>query len=96
MNIDERLDRLTERHEALTQTVELLAADIREIQNAQREMLGVLRDMQSLPRDTLSAMQEAQRGNMQIFGVVLDSIKRLENIATAHEHRIDRLEDRSA
>ena len=26
MNIDERLDRLTERHEALTQTVELIAA----------------------------------------------------------------------
>jgi len=25
MNIDERLDRLTERHEALTQTVELMA-----------------------------------------------------------------------
>jgi len=27
MTIDERLDRLTERHEALTQTVELLARD---------------------------------------------------------------------
>ena len=26
MTIDERLDRLTERHEALTQTVELIAA----------------------------------------------------------------------
>jgi hypothetical protein len=25
MNIDDRLDRLTERHEALTQTVELIA-----------------------------------------------------------------------
>lgn len=29
MTIDERLDRLTERHEALTQTVELLAGDLR-------------------------------------------------------------------
>jgi archaellum component FlaC len=28
VNIDERLDRLTERHEALTQTVELLTHDI--------------------------------------------------------------------
>ena len=27
MTIDERLDRLTERHEALTQTVELMAAE---------------------------------------------------------------------
>ena len=31
MNIDERLDRLTERHEALTQTVELITADIRNL-----------------------------------------------------------------
>jgi prefoldin subunit 5 len=31
MTIDERLDRLTERHEALTQTVELITADIRNL-----------------------------------------------------------------
>jgi prefoldin subunit 5 len=31
MNIDERLDRLTERHEALTQSVEMLNRDIREL-----------------------------------------------------------------
>jgi hypothetical protein len=31
MTIDERLDRLTERHEALTQTVELIAADNRQM-----------------------------------------------------------------
>ena len=31
MTIDERLEKLTERHEALTQTVELLAADNREM-----------------------------------------------------------------
>jgi hypothetical protein len=30
MTIDERLDRLTERHEALTQTVELIVAENRE------------------------------------------------------------------
>ena len=34
MNIDERLDRLTERHEALTQTVELIAAG--QIKNDER------------------------------------------------------------
>jgi archaellum component FlaC len=28
MDIDERLDRLTQRHEALTETVELLAKDL--------------------------------------------------------------------
>ncbi len=31
MDIDERLERLTERHEALTQTVELLAKDLSEM-----------------------------------------------------------------
>ena len=31
MTIDERLDRLTERHEALTQTVELLVSEQREL-----------------------------------------------------------------
>jgi hypothetical protein len=30
MTIDERLDRLTERHEALTQTIELMVLDSRE------------------------------------------------------------------
>jgi hypothetical protein len=34
VNIDERLERLTERHEALTQTVEIVAAMQRE--NAQK------------------------------------------------------------
>ena len=31
MTIDERLDRLTERHEALTQSVELITVDIRNL-----------------------------------------------------------------
>ena len=47
MNIDERLDRLTERHEALTQTVELLA------QSQQKNeilMAQVLESINSLAR----------------------------------------------
>ena len=40
MTIDERLDRLTERHEALTQSVELL---LRESQEHTRQV-GALRD----------------------------------------------------
>jgi hypothetical protein len=31
MNIDERLEKLVERHEALTQSVEMLTADLREL-----------------------------------------------------------------
>ena len=45
MSVDERLDRLTERHEALTQTVELLAGDMRDVVAAQKQnerLLGQL------------------------------------------------------
>jgi len=34
MTVDERLDKLTERHEALTQTVELLAHEVGELRVA--------------------------------------------------------------
>ena len=39
MTIDERLERLAQRHEALTQTVELLTADNRQLteENKQRD-----------------------------------------------------------
>jgi hypothetical protein len=60
MNIDERL-------QALTETVEILAG-------MQRE-------------------NEKRFGQItHNFEIVLDSIKRLENIAMAHDHRLDDLE----
>jgi archaellum component FlaC len=68
MTIDERLDRLTERHEALTQTVELITA----AQMKTDERLGQV---------------------TRTFEIVLDSIKRLEHIAEAHEQRIEDLEE---
>ena len=37
MTIDERLDRLTERHEALTQSVELLLVETRELRAGQEK-----------------------------------------------------------
>jgi hypothetical protein len=42
MTIDERLDRLTERHEALTQTVELLAADLRNLEAIVQKLGGIV------------------------------------------------------
>ena len=68
MTIDERLDRLTERHEALAQTMELIAAA--QIKNDER-------------------FGQVARN----FEIVLDSIKRLERIAAAHEQRIEDLEE---
>ena len=42
MNIDERLERLSERHEALTQTVELMAA---RMEDRDKRLDGVLTQM---------------------------------------------------
>lgn len=79
MTIDERLDKLTERHEALSQTVELIAGMQRE--NEQR-----FRENEQRFRETFATVTRN-------FEVVLDSIKRLENIAVAHEQRLDDLEN---
>ena len=40
MNIDQRLDRLTERHEALAESIELLTVDIREMAAENRKRDG--------------------------------------------------------
>ena len=54
MTIDERLDRLTERHEALTQTVELLGHLHRKNEEALEKnqvlMAQVIESINSLPR----------------------------------------------
>lgn len=44
MTIDERLDRLTERHEALTQTVEIIAAMQKENEVRIRELGTYIRE----------------------------------------------------
>jgi archaellum component FlaC len=38
MTIDERLERLAERHEALTQTVELLTRDLQSVRDFSRDI----------------------------------------------------------
>jgi hypothetical protein len=38
MNIDERLDRLAERHEALTQSVEMLTRDVHDLRGFVRDI----------------------------------------------------------
>lgn len=43
MNIDERLEKLAERHEALTQTVELIAAMQRDNEKRWEERFGEIR-----------------------------------------------------
>jgi hypothetical protein len=78
MNIDERLDRLTERHEALTQSVELLAIEGREL----RERISSL------------ASSIASSINSLTSAIAQDSenIRALARIAEIHERRLTHLE----
>jgi FtsZ-binding cell division protein ZapB len=78
MTIDERLDRLTERHEALTQSVELLVHEQRELQIWAREWQA--------------RTQEWQDKNQILLSHVLESVDTLARIAQVHERRITNLE----
>jgi hypothetical protein len=68
---------IDERLEALTQTVELMAAMQRDNEERWNERFGQI--AHNFTQVTHN------------FETVLDSIKRLENIAAAHEQRIDDL-----
>ena len=78
MTIDERLDRLTERHEALTQTVELMIHDRREWEQKFEERW--------------QKNEERQEKNQILIAQVLESIDSLARIAHVHERRISDLE----
>ena len=85
MNIDERLERLAERHEALAQSVEMMNASFRE-QVADRER----RDREMDKRiNNLLAAQERIVAVQEIDG---EHIRALARIAEIHEHRISHLE----
>ena len=75
MNIDERLDRLTERHEALTQSVELTHRDIQALTTDFREFV--------------SKHEDFEKRMIQYSADVKDAINRLANIAAVHEERLD-------
>lgn len=45
MTIDERLDRLADRHEALTQSVELLTRDVSELQGVVKNLGNFTKDI---------------------------------------------------
>ncbi|AXC15874.1 hypothetical protein ACPOL_6662 [Acidisarcina polymorpha] len=83
MSIDERLDRLTERHEALTGHIELLTADV-------SQLGGDLKQLKERV-DDLTVNIEKQRRTMDDLMVGFSSLVEL---ARSHEHPIDRLESR--
>jgi hypothetical protein len=78
MTIDERLERLTERHEALTQSMELFQHDMAEMRAAAAE-----RDAKTDQRiSRILDLAEKQAGN----------IDKLAAIAHDHQQRLERLE----
>ena len=81
MTLDERLEKLTERHEALTQTVELIAG----MQLRTEKVMVALAETQVKTENGLVEVQKGLAG-------VQDAIRRLARIAENHEDRLRRLE----
>jgi len=80
MTLDERLERLAERHEALTQTVELMVAENRQ---AAEKMAAENKQM---------AMENRHRDRR--LGEIMEGIASLLHVAEIHEQRLDRHDDR--
>ena len=59
------------------------------IENKLQGITEALEVLASMQRDNEARFVQVTKN----FEITLDSIKRLENIAGAHEHRIDRLEE---
>lgn len=59
MTIDERLDRLTERHEALTQSVEMLHLEIRDLKESAQSLLRIA----EIHEARLSRLEDQENGD---------------------------------
>lgn len=83
MTIDERIEKLVERHEALAQTVELLTHQgIQQGERLEKQGEHLERQGEHIDRILLAISQDA------------DNIRALANIAQAHQATIDSLERR--
>ena len=87
MTIDERI-------EALTQSLELLASMHRDEEQRGDERFTQLTEMAKINDERFAQVGERFAQVTHNFEIVLDSIKRLERIALAHEDRIDDHQDR--
>jgi chromosome segregation ATPase len=67
MNIDERLDRLTERHEALAESLQLLTADVQSLAQSVKEHDRVLRGHADLIGDLarIASVHEQRIGRLE-------------------------------
>jgi len=85
MNIDERLDKLTERHEALAQSLELNAS----LQRDHDQRMG-----QAIQRmgQAIEALTSLHADTERHMGSMMDAITRLSHIVADHDIRLDNLE----
>jgi hypothetical protein len=67
MNIDERFDRLTERHEALAESLQLLTADVQSLAQSVKEHDRVLRGHADLIGDLarIASAHEQRIGRLE-------------------------------
>lgn len=99
MTIDERLERLADRHEALSHTVELLVAEGKETSQKIRALaiLAEQNETRAEQNEVRAEQNEVRAERTRAatycsFEAIRDSLQRLERIATAHERRITDLE----
>jgi methyl-accepting chemotaxis protein len=95
MTIDERLERLTERHEALTQSVEMHEKRFEEIGEKIRTLAVIAEQNEVRAGEVPAGMTQTQAGMTQMQAAMtrmMDSITRLARVAGNHEERIGSLE----
>src|ERR1039457_5212801 len=93
MNIDERLERLAERHEALTQTMELFQHDTGEKIRALATIAEQNEARAAKMMDAINSQHaRSDATTYRSFEDIRDSLQRLERIAVAHERRLDEIQ----
>jgi hypothetical protein len=85
-------DDIDHRLEALTMNLEIASHDIRDLQNTVRELQSTVRELAATQHELAQAQRQGFADTMRIFEIVHDSIQGLENIAAAHQDRLDDLE----
>src|ERR1035438_2394281 len=94
MTLDERLERLTERHEALTQSVELIVAENRqaaEYRAAENKQMAAENKQMAAENKQIGA-ENKQRDRR--LGEIMEGIASLLHVAEIHEQRLDHHDDR--
>jgi len=79
MTLDERFEKLAERHEALAQSLEFMA--------------GMQRDHEQRMRQAIETLTSLHADNEHRMARMMEAIGRLSRIAANHEDRISDLEE---